>query len=242
MPAYNAGKYIETAIRSVMAQSYGDWELLVLDDGSTDDTCVIAEGLAEEDPRIRFVRNQENLGAAAARNRGFDLARGDYIALLDSDDVWHPQKLEKQLERMKATGADFSYSSYAMIDSAGSRAGRDYLVPERLSFQMLLRENVVGCSTVMLRRSLTDRYRFTTEFYHEDYVMWLQLLQDGYKACGCTEVLAQWRYAENSRSFHKGKSAGNRWRIYREYLKLPFWKSAVLFAGYVAAGLKKYLS
>lgn len=240
MPAYNVGRYIETAIRSVMAQTITDWELLVLDDGSSDGTCAVAERLAAEDPRIRLLHNGTNLGAARTRNRGFDLCGGAYVALLDSDDFWHPDKLEKQLEQIERTGADFSCCSYAIVDAEGNRTKSDYIVPERVDFEKLLRENVIGCSTVLLRREIVEKHRFRADYFHEDYVLWLELLRAGYQAVGCTQVLASWRYIHSSRSFDKRRSAKNRWRIYRDYLKLPLLKRIVVFIRYAAAGLRKY--
>lgn len=242
MPAYNMEQYIETAIRSVMVQTFADWELLVLDDRSRDRTCAIVESLAAEDDRIRLIRMENNSGVAKVRNRGFELSRGEFIALLDSDDTWLPKKLETQLARLGESGADFTYCSYGIIDEEGKLAKNDYIVPERVDFEHLLRENVIGCSTVMLRRELVERYRFDAKFYHEDYVLWLQLLQAGFKAVGCTEVLSHWRYIKNSRSYNKAKSARNRWIIYRQYLKLPFWKSVGVLHAYTVAGMKKYMA
>lgn len=240
MPAYNAQDYIEEAIRSVQAQTQQNWELLVLDDGSTDDTLAIAQRLARSDPRIRLLPNEENMGVAKTRNRGFSLSRGTYVALLDSDDVWLPEKLERQLEALQRTGADLSYCSYAIIDGAGEQAKADYIVPETVDFEGMLRENVICCSTALLRRELAVQHPFDPDFYHEDYVLWLQLLQSGCSFAGCTEQLAKWRYIPGSRSFNKLRSALHRWKIYRSCLKLPFLKSVRIFADYMLAGLRKY--
>lgn len=240
MPAYNAQRFVEAAIRSVMTQTFPDWELLVLDDGSTDATLAIAQKLAQEDNRIRFLPNDRNMGVARTRNRGFDLCRGRYVALLDSDDVWHPDKLEKQLCLAQRTGAALIYSAYAIVDAQGKQVKADYLVPQKVDLTHLLKENVIGCSTVLLDRQAVGDYRFQTDFYHEDYVLWLQLLQDGFTAAGCAETLVDWRYLENSRSFDKRKSAANRWRIYRQCLKLPLGKSLWYFGSYALRGLKKY--
>lgn len=240
MPAYNAERFIEAAVRSVASQSFQDWELIIIDDRSKDGTADIAMQLAQEDGRIRFFQNEENLGVARTRNRGFDLCRGSFVALLDSDDIWHPEKLERQLQLAGDTGADIVYCSYGIIGADGGQAKPAYLVPERTDFERLLRENTIGCSTVLLTAPIVEKYRFATDFYHEDYVLWLQLLREGHRAAGCTEVLVDWRYLENSRSFNKQKSARNRWRIYRDYLKLPLGKSAWAFCGYVCASLRKY--
>lgn len=240
MPAYNCEKFIEASIRSVIAQTVTDWELLILDDGSCDNTWAIVERLAREDSRIRPVKNPKNMGVAKTRNHGIDLSEGAFIAFLDSDDIWHPDKLEKQLHQMQQTGADFCYTSYAIVDEAGSKSKNDYLVPEEISFEELLKENVLGCSTVVLHSRTLQDHRFLTDFYHEDYVLWLSLLQDGFKACGCREVLTDWRLIVNSRSFNKVRSAKNRWHIYSDYLHLPLHKKLWAFAGYAMASLRKY--
>lgn len=241
MPAYNAERFVEAAIRSVMAQTITDWELLVLEDGSTDGTALVVQKLAQEDHRIHFLPNVSNMGVARTRNRGLDLCRGRYIALLDSDDIWLPDKLEKQLELAERTGADIVYCSYGIIDENSKPCLRDYLVAECISFESLLKENCIGCSTVLLKRKTIERHRFVEDFYHEDYVLWLQLLREGYKAVGCREILTQWRWLANSRSYNKRRSARKRWLIYRRYLSLPLWKSAWCFAGYTILGLRKYL-
>ena len=241
MPAYNAEQFVEQAIRSVMGQTIPSWELLVLDDCSLDRTCEIVERLAAEDSRILLLRNETNQGVAKTRNRGLDRCRGSYVAFLDSDDVWYPEKLETQIELLKQEAADLTYCAYAVINQDGQQVKKDYLVPRSVGFEDLLKENVIGCSTVMLTEKVAKIYRFKEDFYHEDYVLWLQILKDGYRAVGCREILAQWRYIENSRSFDKRRSARNRWRIYREYLELPPVKSAYFFTCYALAGLKKYL-
>lgn len=240
MPAYNAARFVETAIRSVMAQTLTQWELLVLDDGSQDDTCAIVSCLAAEDPRIHLIPNEKNMGVAETRNRGFELCRGEYVALLDSDDLWLPEKLQQQVEKMERENADFSYCAYNIIDVDGNIAKSDYHVPQYVDFDGLLRENVICCSTVMLRRELTKTHRFDEQYYHEDYILWLDLLRAGCKGVGCTDILAQWRFVANSRSFDKLRSAQYRWQIYRKYLGLPFFKSVAMFARYALAGLRKY--
>ena len=240
MPAYNAARFIEEAIRSVMAQTLTDWELLVLDDGSSDDTVRIAQTLAQTDSRIKVLPNEHNMGVARTRNRGFDLCRGRYVALLDSDDVWYPQKLERQTALMQETGAALCYCSYAIVDADGNKTRADYLVPAAVDLDALLKQNVIGCSTVMLCTEVTETYRFEEDFYHEDYVLWLRLLQDGCKFVGCTQLLAAWRYVENSRSFNKWNAAKKRWLIYRRYLQLGFVYSARLTAEYALQGLRKY--
>ena len=241
MPAYNAECFVEEAVRSVIGQTVLDWELLVLDDCSRDGTCAIVERLAEEDNRIRLIRNQQNMGVAKTRNRGMDLCKGQYVAFLDSDDVWHPDKLERQIALAQETGADLVYCSYAVVNEIGTQAKADYIVPNHTSFSGLLKENVIGCSTVLLTATVARQNRFVVDFYHEDYVLWLSLLKKGHKAAGCTDVLTDWRYLENARSFDKRQGAANRWKIYRHYLDMPLHECIWPFVCYAVAGFKKYL-
>lgn len=239
MPAYNAAAYIAAAIHSVLNQTVRDFELIAIDDGSRDDTLAIVRNLAKEDKRIRCCPNERNMGTANTRNRGLELSRGRYVAFLDSDDLWRPEKLEKQIQKMEASGADLVYTSYAIMNETGERC-RDFLVPGGIDLDGLLKENVIGCSTVMLRRDAADRFRFRCDFYHEDYVMWLQMLREGCVMAGLSEVLVDYRFYLGSRAGNKLASAHRRWIIYRKYLRLPLGKSLGYLAHYALAGVKKY--
>lgn len=240
MPAYNAEESIARSIESAQAQTMGRFELIVLDDGSSDHTCEIVEQMAARDLRIRLYRSPENVGVAAIRNKGIELSSGAYIALLDSDDVWDHRKLEMQLGAMERHQAEFCYTSYALVDNQMERIRGDYVVPESVSYSELLKENFVGCSTVLSKAELLKNRGFRTDFYHEDYVLWLELLKDGCTMVGCPEVLTFWRYQRGSRSYGKMKSLTNRWDIYRNAMHLPLWKSLYYLSCYAVAGLKKY--
>jgi len=240
MPAYNAEKYIEQAIRSVQKQTVRSWELIVVDDRSTDKTAEQIRRLAAEDMRIIPVYSEMNHGAAESRNIALRQCRGEFVALLDADDVWHPQKLERELERARETDADLVYSSYAMIDEQGTRCFSDFIVEESTDLQSMLNCNTIGCSTVLMKAKVLEKRPFVTDFYHEDYVMWLSLLQAGCTAVGVRDILVDYRVARGSRSFNKLKSAKNRWRVYRDYLKLPLIPSVKAMVGYAINGLKKY--
>jgi len=242
MPAYNCRSYIRQAVESVMGQTFSDWELLIINDCATDDTLAVARELAAGDPRIRVLSNEKNLGVSKTRNRGIAEAKGKYIAYLDSDDVWLPEKLEKQLALMERTGATLCYCSYAIIDKDGNPSKADYISPETVTYEELLRENVIQCSSIVLPAEVARKYPFTSEFYHEDYVLSLSVLRDGYTAAGCTQVLSQYRHIEGSRSANKVQAAKNRWIIYRDHLHLPLGKRIGVFLSYVTAGLRKYTS
>ena len=237
MPAYNSEKYIEAAIASVQAQTMCDWELIVVDDASTDGTAELVSAFSRQDERILLLKNQRNLGAARSRNRAFRHCRGRYIALLDSDDRWHPEKLSRQLELARRRDADVIYTSYRVQNGAASA---DYIVPERTDFKAMLRENVIGCSTVLLKAELLEHYTFATDCGHEDYALWMTLLHDGKRACGLPEVLVDYRYHAGSKSADKVSSAVNRWRIYRDVLSFSIPKSSFCFVQYAVNGYLKY--
>ena len=241
MPTYNAEAFLEIAIRSVIDQTVTEWELIVIDDCSTDNSFAVIEKMASTDSRIIVLRNEKNVGVARTRNKGIDLARGRYIAFLDSDDIWNPEKLQHQLNRIKETNADICYCAYSIVDSSGIKTKADYLVPPIVTYHDILKENCIQCSAMLIPANIVKKIKFNTEFYHEDYVLGLDILRNGGIAAGCAEILLNWRYLENSRSFDKRKSAMNRWRIYRNYLKLPLGKTCWLFACYTAAGMRKYL-
>ncbi len=240
MPAYNSEQFIEEAIRSVLEQTERNLELIVIDDGSSDSTCEIIENLAKTDSRIRFLKNPKNIGCADTRNRGFAECRGEYIALLDSDDVWYPDKLEKQLELAEKSGADIVYCSYAIVDETGKQICSDYIVPCQTDFKKMLLENVIGCSTVLMRKSSLGDHTFDKSFYHEDFVLWLRLLKEGKKARGISEILVNYRYRANSRAYNKISSAKNRWHIYRDGFDLSLGMSIWCITHYAAHGLRKY--
>ena len=174
MPAYNAEAYIEEAISSVMAQTVSNWELLVIDDESKDNTKALVAALAEKDSRIRLVSNQQNMGVAKTRNVGLGLFRGKYVALLDSDDYWKPQMLEKMIARAEETHADIVYCSYELVDELGNKVCNDFIVPAETTFQESIVRSVITCSTVLLTEELARSNRFPTNIYHEDIALWFQ--------------------------------------------------------------------
>lgn len=240
MPTYNCELYIEAAIRSVVGQTYRNWELIVIDDGSTDSTFTIAQRLATEDSRIKLIQNSTNMGVAKTRNRGFDLSRGEYVALLDSDDIWHSSKLEKQLALAESTGADVIYCSYGIIDENGNKLCSDFIVPETTDYDDMLVSSVINCSTALLSKNIAENYSFCSDYYHEDLLLWLKIMRDNKQARGVVEILADYRVSRGSRSFNKLHSAIHRWKIYRKCMKEPFFRSVSLIIQYAILAVKKY--
>mgnify|MGYP003307884766 CR=1 FL=1 len=240
MPAYNAEQFIAEAISSVIAQSVSDWELIVVDDNSQDGTCQIVTEMMGKDSRIQLIVNEENVGAARTRNRGLEMCRGRYVALLDSDDYWYPQFLEKLVYCANKTNADICYCSYSLIDESGNPVCNDFIVPEQTDFQQSMIRSVISCSTVLLTKQIAQNHRFPVDVYHEDIALWFTLLRDGAVARGVPEVLAAYRQRENSRAANKLTSACRRWVIYRKHLKLPFAQSIKLMIQYAYYGVIKY--
>lgn len=237
--AYNAENFLNQAIGSVVAQTVTDWELYVIDDHSTDGTYAVAKAWEQRDPRIHILTNAHNCGVSKTRNRGIELARGKYIALLDADDAWYPKKLERQLEKFGEENVGIVYCAYDVINT-DEKKRCTYFVPEQTNYEAMLRENVMSCVTMLIPAEILKRNPFKSEFAHEDYVLGLDILMAGYCALGCTEPLAEVHRIKGSRSFNKIGAAVNRWKVYRAYLKLPLWKSAQVFAAYAFAGVKKY--
>lgn len=212
---------------------------MVIDDCSTDHTVDVVQAFINTDDRIRLFRNTRNLGAAKTRNRGLKLSEGEWVALLDSDDIWHSDKLEKQLAVALNSGSEIIYCSYSLISSDGQKIS-DYIVPAQTSYDDMLKESVFSCSTTLLAKNVVDNNRFSADYYHEDLVYWLQLLKKGYSASACCEPLADYRIVEGSRSHSKIQSAKNRWEVYRKVEKLSLLKSLSVFLSYTVRGLRKY--
>lgn len=240
MPAYNAERYITEAIQSVIAQTFTDWELIVIDDASQDSTVEIVQKFSAQNSRILLYRNMQNSGVSATRNRGLDMAIGEYVAFLDSDDIWASDKLEKQIYALLAENAQICYSSYSFIDLSGNSIRIPYIVDKETSYKKLLKENVIGCSTVILSRKFLGSARFDKGYFHEDYVLWLRLLKDGHtKAIGISDVLVQYR--NGGRSSNKIVAVKNRWIVYRKSEKLNIFQSTKYLIAYATNAIIKHL-
>lgn len=240
MPAYNSEYTIERAIESVLAQTYTRFELLVIDDYSTDNTVKLVDSFMKQDSRVILLKNTQNLGVAATRNLGCRKAKGEYLAFLDSDDVWFEDKLQKQILFMQEKGCDLSYTAYSFIkpNDGPSRTERVYNVPENITYEKLLKENVIGCSTVMINAAALKGHEFNKAFAHEDYALWLDLAKSGKTLCGLNEVLTG--YAYGGRSSNKFKAAKDRWTIYRQSQNLSIVKASYYMFFYTINAIKKY--
>lgn len=238
-PAYNAASYVGATIASVQAQEFRDWEMLVVDDCSKDNTIDVVRALAEHDPRVRLLPQAKNGGPAAARQRAVDEARGRYIAFLDSDDVWLPGKLERQLAFMQETGTALSFTAFRRTTEDSAVVGHLITVPDRLSYRGLLRHTAIATSTVIVDREKTGPFSMTRTYY-DDYALWLELLARGHVARGLKQDLMRYRVLSRSVSRNKGRSAYHVWRVYREVRKLGLIDSAWCFANYALRAFFKY--
>ena len=242
MPAYNADRFIAESIESVIAQTVEAWELIIVDDASTDGTLDIVAGYGRRDPRIRMISQDTNRGQAHARNIALDHARGELMAFLDSDDIWFPEKTAKQVAAMSYHGADLSYTSYIRRRHGaphGTTATATVTVPARVSYRAMLRCNLIGCSTAMVRRSTCGKFRMPRLQVAEDHAYWLALLRDGTcRTVGITEPLVEYRVRDDSLSANKLISARYAWKLRREVEGFGFAKSVWLFAGYAYETLR----
>lgn len=239
VPAYNCAPYLTDTLQSVLAQTVQPLEILVIDDHSDQETQAILETFSHQESKIHVYRNEENRGVAYSRNRGVSLAKGDWIAFLDSDDQWAPEKLEKQLAMLKAKNGVFGFTGSAFMDESGQRYSGIFEVPETVSQTELLRQNVISCSSVMIRRELMVRYPMKSDDIHEDFDAWLRILSEVPAAYGLNAPLLIYRLSPNSKSGNKLKSFRMNYKTYRSVGLSP-WKATANMYWYTKNGLKKY--
>lgn len=213
--AYRAEHFIARCHESVSSQTLSDWEHIIVDDASPDGTATEVMRLARTDSRIRFRRLDTNGGPAVARNTAIEMARGKYIAFLDSDDRWLPEKLSRQIEFMERNDAPFSFTSYRVVDEE-DRHLQDVRVPRHLDYRTFLKGSIIGCLTVIY-----DRERLGTRLMpfiraRQDYGLWLSIMRDGYAGNGLDECLAVYCRRKNSLSGNWLKMLAYNWRVFRE--------------------------
>jgi glycosyltransferase involved in cell wall biosynthesis len=239
MPLFNSSGFVSRAIDSVFAQTYQGWELIIIDDCSNDGSYEIADKYAKKDKRVKLIRLAENKGSAVTRNFGIENAKGRFIAFLDSDDMWVPQKLEKQIKFMNNKGAVLSYTAYQKIDEQGNPGGVVH-VPLRVSYTDTLKSNRIGCSTAIYDAEKLGKLYMPDIRRRQDQGLWLKILKKGYAAYGIDEPLTFYRVRQDSISGNKIKTLKDQWRIYREIEQLSLLKSIYYFMHYAYNGFKKY--
>lgn len=234
VPVYNAAKYIAKTIEMVSRQTYKDWELILVDDASSDGSADVIQSIIEsQGKRIRLIRKTRNEGAAAARNTGVDAATGKYIAFLDADDVWKEEKLEKQVAFMEKTGAAFSYHAYEFGDENANPTGKVVKVPYTMNLRQAFSRTIIFTTTVML-----DTDQLGLELIHmpqvpsEDTATWWRILKSGYLAYGLNENLAIYRRPGKSLSSNKIVALERIWFLYRNIANLSVPESMYYFVGW----------
>ena len=237
IPSYNSGGTIEEAIESVLAQDV-PVEIIVIDDCSLDDTEHVLQKY-KNDPRIRIIVNEKNLGVAASRNRGVKEAVCDRVAFLDSDDMWVDGKLVKQLKLMDEIGTLICSTARELLTEDGNRTGKIIEVPDTVTYRELLKGNVINCSSVVADRNMLMKYPMGNDDIHEDYICWLQILKECGQAVLINEPLLLYRVVKNSKSGSKLSSAKKTFAVYRK-LGYGFFRSCLYFANYAVNGVKKY--
>ena len=218
MPAYNASKFINEAIASVVDQSEADWELIIVEDASTDDTKKIVEEWAKRDPRIQCSYMEENQGSAVARNTGIQQAQGRYLAFLDADDLWHKEKLCRQIAFMEETGVAVSFTEYDSIDEKGEVLLSAETLPDAVTYEMMLKRNWMGCLTVILDKTAFESVWFPSIRKRQDYALWLKLMREVKQPALCLhQTLASHRSHKESLSKKKISLLKYNYRVFRRH-------------------------
>lgn len=225
VPVYKCERFISETIESVKKQTYCNWELLMVDDCSPDNSAQIIKEYAKECPHIRYIKLPQNSGAAVARNTGLSNARGRYIAYLDADDLWLPEKLERQLTFMQKNDVSFTCCDYEKIREDGTSLNKIVHMPKTISYEQLLRNTIIQTVGVVIdRQAVGDKLLEMPNVRRgQDSATWLQMLKNGVVFCGQNEVLAKYRVVTNSLSANKFQAMKRTWNIYRdiEHLSIP---------------------
>ncbi|HHQ4804289.1 glycosyltransferase family 2 protein [Aeromonas veronii] len=237
MPSYNSANTIVDSVKSVQAQDYLYWELLITDDGSNDNTVELVHQLSKNDPRIKISVNAINSGAGFSRNQSIERSEGKYIAFLDADDLWMPHKLSTQVAYMEKTGSVFSYTAYQKFSDLG--VGGVIMPPTRVTYNELLRGCIIGCLTAMFNAEALGRQTMPLIRKRQDMGLWLKLLQLCEEAHGIPQVLAKYR-VDSGMSQNKFNAACYQWLLYRDVVGLNLIQSVWYFGWYALNGFIKY--
>lgn len=237
VPVYNASEHILGCIHSVLSQTYQQIEVIAIDDMSTDSSFSLLQSIRDE--RLVVLRNEKNSGVAYTRNKGIELSKGKYIAFLDADDVWGLDKLRIQVDLMRETDAEFSCTAYEKVNRKGEVLCT-IQVPEWIDKDIILKGNVVGCSTVVCQASLFEKARFGSYELSEDFVLWYELLGRVDRFLGISTPLVKYLVSDNSRSSDKIKVVRYQWYIFRVVFKLSLSKSLYYYLLYLIKGFRRF--
>jgi len=231
-PFYNSSKFIEECVNSILLQSYSNWELLIVDDCSDDNSKELLLNLEKKDERIRVTFLGDNIGAAKARNIAIRNAKGRYIAFLDSDDIWRGDKLEKQIKFMEKEDIAFSFTSYTPMSEDGSVSFAEIKAPNKIDYFGYLKNTIIGCLTVVIDKEKVGEFEMPIIKSSHDMALWLLIMKRGFDAYGLNESLAKYRIVSTSNTANKWRAAYDVWKIYRQFEKLSFFYSIWCFLNY----------
>lgn len=239
MPVYNAGKFLSDSIDSVLNQTLTNWELLIIDDCSTDNSADIINNYVNNDSRIQYLKTDKPSGSPTLpRNIGIEKASGRFIAFLDSDDIWLPDKLNNQVKLFDNNQVAIVYANYEKMSEEGLRNNRIIKAPKCVGYEQLLLGNVIGCLTCIYDVQKVGKVYFSNHS-HEDYIMWLSILKEGYLAQNTQTIEALYRVRERSVSSNKLKAMSWQWDIYIHVEKLSYLKAIYCFINYAFRALNK---
>lgn len=224
-PLYNSREFISETIDSVLKQSYDNWEMIIVDDCSTDDGVEIVKEYKKHDQRIKLIKLDKNSGAAVARNTAIKNAKGRYIAFLDSDDLWHSEKLERQIQYIQENNYAFTYTNYQKMNESGDLLEEIIESPSKLNYKKALYTNYVGCLTAIYDTEKLGKVYMPEIRKRQDYGLWLKILKkvDGH---GLSENLAYYRVRDNSVSSNKLDLLKYNWKLYRDIENLSILRSS----------------
>lgn len=239
-PAFNSQDYISQTIDSVIAQTYTNWEMIIVNDMSTDNTLEIINRYIQKDNRVKLINLTENSGAAIARNKALEHATGRFIAFLDSDDMWKKDKLKVQIEFMLKFNYGFTFTSYEYVKDANNKSEKIFKVPKSLNYNQALKNTVIGCLTVVIDKDIIGDFRMPLIRRGQDNLTWLMLLKKGHVAFGLNESLAKYRRVAGSLSNSKKIAIKRQWSNYRNVIRLPLHKCIYYYFFYAFNSVKKY--
>lgn len=237
VPAYNCEKTIGETIESVINQSYNNWELIIVNDCSNDNTVQVVDSYMRLDKRIRLINHANNLGPAQARNTAISNAKGRFLAMLDSDDLWKKEKLEKQISFMLENRYVFTFTSYEIFHESAELKRKVFPVPSSINYKQYLKNTIIGNLTVIIDRdAMKDFHIISGEL--EDVLTWMYYLHSGYIAYGLNENLASYRVSRNSQSGNKVKNARKYYKCLKEQPITPV-ERIICEIGYLFHAMKK---
>jgi len=239
MPVYNAERFIKNTINSVLNQTISNFELICVDDCSKDGSVEIIKQMQKQDDRIVLIQNETNLKVSQTRNKGVQAAKSDWIALLDSDDMWEPNYLEEVVKRREETQGQLICTSCKYMDNEGTRLSSEFIIPPEITYKMLLKQNTILCSSVMIKKDLLINNPFYADDVHEDYVCWLKILKEIGVAYGVQNPLMIYRLTTGSKSRNKFKAIKMSYNTYKKH-GLGFFKRCFYTVCNAINGLKKY--